>query len=175
MAMDAAPPPDAGRGGGAVEKTVMVEEESPPEPKEAGSEDGESEPLGLQDFMSYDVIEKNTRDYAHNLRADYDRMTRVDFTQTLVFASGKIVALEERANAAGNRFYSLSNSFNLNDQVSQFRISVNIFSSKGRLSTRQMTLTSALPAYNKFTLPTTLLRGDKVDIPITVVNNYDST
>jgi uncharacterized protein YfaS (alpha-2-macroglobulin family) len=32
-----------------------------------------------------------------------------------------------------------------------------------------------MPAYSKFTLPTTLLRGDKVDIPITVVNNYDSS
>ena len=25
--------------------------------------------------------------------------------------------------------------------------------------------------YQKFTLPTTLIRGDKLDIPITVVNN----
>lgn len=32
-----------------------------------------------------------------------------------------------------------------------------------------------MPAYSKFTLPTTLLRGDKVEIPITVVNNYDSS
>jgi len=31
-----------------------------------------------------------------------------------------------------------------------------------------------MPAYSKFTLPTTLLRGDKIDIPITVVNNYAS-
>jgi uncharacterized protein YfaS (alpha-2-macroglobulin family) len=62
----------------------------------------------------------------------------------------------------------------LNDQVSQFRISVNLFSSKGKLATRTISLTSSLPAYNKFTLPTTLLRGDKVDIPITVVNNFSS-
>jgi uncharacterized protein YfaS (alpha-2-macroglobulin family) len=65
--------------------------------------------------------------------------------------------------------------FNLNDQVSQFRISANLFSSKGRLSTQKKELTSSMPAYSKFTLPTTLLRGDKVDIPITVVNNYDSS
>jgi uncharacterized protein YfaS (alpha-2-macroglobulin family) len=32
-----------------------------------------------------------------------------------------------------------------------------------------------MPAYSKFTLPTTLLRGDKVDIPITVVNNYQTS
>jgi len=37
-----------------------------------------------------------------------------------------------------------------------------------------MDLTSSLPAYSKFTLPTTLLRGDKIDIPITVVNNFDA-
>jgi hypothetical protein len=41
--------------------------------------------------MSYDTIEKNTRDYAHKLRENYDRLTRVDFTQTLVFASAKVV------------------------------------------------------------------------------------
>jgi uncharacterized protein YfaS (alpha-2-macroglobulin family) len=34
------------------------------------------------------------------------------------------------------------------------------------------TLTSSMPAYSKFTLPTTLMRGDKVDIPITITNNY---
>jgi len=31
-----------------------------------------------------------------------------------------------------------------------------------------------MPAYSKFTLPTTLLRGDVIDIPVTVVNNYPS-
>jgi len=34
-----------------------------------------------------------------------------------------------------------------------------------------MNLVSALSVYNKFTLPTTLVRGDELDIPITVVNN----
>lgn len=29
-----------------------------------------------------------------------------------------------------------------------------------------------MPAYSKFTLPTTLVRGDKIDVPINVVNNH---
>jgi uncharacterized protein YfaS (alpha-2-macroglobulin family) len=87
----------------------------------------------------------------------------------LVFTSAKILEKLE-----GQNTYKLTTSFNLNDQVSQFQISANLFSSKGRLSTRKIDLTSSMPAYSKFTLPTTLLRGDKVDIPITVVNNYES-
>lgn len=31
-----------------------------------------------------------------------------------------------------------------------------------------------MPAYSKFTLPKTLVRGDKIDIPISVVNNHSS-
>jgi uncharacterized protein YfaS (alpha-2-macroglobulin family) len=29
-----------------------------------------------------------------------------------------------------------------------------------------------MPVYSKFTLPTTLVRGDKIDVPIRVVNNH---
>jgi len=63
--------------------------------------------------MSYDVIEKNSRDYAHQLRKGYDKLTRVDFTQTLVFTSAKLVSLQK-----GEPTYKLTTSFNLNDQVS---------------------------------------------------------
>jgi len=71
-------------------KLVVPEKKEEPKEKKAGG-DGEKKPLSQQDFASYDVIKKNTRDYQHKLRADYDRLTRVDFTQTLAFASGKIV------------------------------------------------------------------------------------
>lgn len=117
--------------------------------------------------MSYQVIKKNTREYAHQLRAGYDKLTRVDFTQTMLFISAKELKLQD-----GTKTYKLSTSFALNDQVSQFQISVNLFSNKGKLSTAKKNLVSSMPAYSKFTLPTTLLRGDKIDIPITVVNNY---
>lgn len=44
--------------------------------------------------MSYDVIDKNTNHYAHQNREGYDKLTRVDFTQTLLFISAKELTLE---------------------------------------------------------------------------------
>jgi hypothetical protein len=61
--------------------------------------------------MSYNVIKKNTREYSHQLRKDYDKFDRIDFTQTLLFLSAK----ELKANSSG---FKLSTRFALNDQVS---------------------------------------------------------
>jgi len=60
----------------------------------------------------------------------------------------------------------------LNDQVSTFNIQVNLFSSDGKYAFASQDLSSSMPAYTKFTLPTSLVVGDKIDIPITVVNNH---
>ena len=60
--------------------------------------------------MSYDVIDKNTREYTHQLRDGYDKLTRVDFTQTLLFISAKELTLQ-----ADGQTYKLSTSFALND------------------------------------------------------------
>jgi hypothetical protein len=69
--------------------------------------------------MSYDVIDKNTKDYAHKLREDYDKLTRVDFTQTLSFVSAQVMRVSKDA-ISNNAIYSFLHSFDLNDQVSQF-------------------------------------------------------
>ena len=61
--------------------------------------------------MSYKDINKNTREYSHKLRKDYDKFNRIDFTQTLLFLSAK----ELTVNGSGLK---LSTSFDLNDQVS---------------------------------------------------------
>jgi hypothetical protein len=63
----------------------------------------------------------------------------------------------------------------LNDQVSQFQISVNLFSSKGKQSFLKKQLTSSMAVYSKFTLPESLIRGDVFNVPITVVNNHSTT
>ena len=91
---------------------------------------------------------------------------RVDFTQTLLFESAKelVQSLEDTTR-------EVTSSFFLNDQVSSFQISVDIFSSNGRYGIAKKTLASSKNLYSQFTLPTTLVRGDKLDIPITVVNN----
>ena len=60
------------------------------EPKEAGtSTSTDTSNLANLDFMSYEAIKKNTREYSHKLRQDFDKFNRIDFTQTLLFFSAK--------------------------------------------------------------------------------------
>jgi uncharacterized protein YfaS (alpha-2-macroglobulin family) len=51
---------------------------------------------------------------------------------------------------------------------------VNLFTSGGKYGFAKRDLVSSMPAYSKFTLPTTLVRGDKINVPISVVNNHSS-
>ena len=119
---------------------------------------------GETDFMN--DIEKNTRDYFHKIRRDFDRFDRIDFTQTLLFTSAKELEYTRE------RTYTVSSGFYLNDQVSTFQIQVNLFRSDGKYGFAKRDLVSSMPAYSKFTLPISLVRGDKIDVPISVVNNH---
>ena len=121
------------------------------------------------DFMSTKEIKPNTREYAHHLRSNYDKFTRIDFTQTILFLSAKQLTKQS------DNTFTLRTSFSLNDQISQFQISVNLFSSKGKQRFLKKQLTSSMGAYTKFTLPESLIRGDVFNIPITVVNNHSTT
>lgn len=64
-------------------------------------------------------------------------------------------------------------SFYLPDQVSQFRVDVDLITSEGRMAFSQKTLTSALPLYAKFNLPQALMIGDKLQIPFTINSALD--
>ena len=61
--------------------------------------------------------------------------------------------------------------FNLNDQVSSFVVTVNVFSSKGKFAFQKKTIVSSKNTYSQFSLPTTLVKGDDIEIPITIFNN----
>jgi hypothetical protein len=50
-----------------------------PAPKETGTGSEEEDPASM-DFMSSKEIKPNTREYAHHLRAKYDKFTRIDYT-----------------------------------------------------------------------------------------------
>lgn len=76
-------------------------------------------------------------------------------------------------NKVPNTYY-YDKSFYLNDQVSQFLINVNLFSSKGKYGFATKTLTSKKLVYAKFTLPSNMLYGDLFSIPVTVYNNYQT-
>jgi hypothetical protein len=112
-------------------------------------------------------IPSNSRTYSHQLREHYDKfMTRVDFTQTILFESAQNLTSSTSGEAPKH-----STNFFLNDQISQFEISVNLFSSKGKYAIAKKVIKSSTSAYSQLTLPTTMINGDKIEIPITVTNN----
>jgi hypothetical protein len=112
-------------------------------------------------------VKPNTRSWSHKIRRDFNRFDRIDFTQTLLFNSAKELEFTK------DRTYTVRTSFALNDQVSTFRIQVNLFSSEGKYAFAYKDLVSSMPAYSKFTLPTSLVMGDKIDVPVNVVNNHN--
>jgi len=111
-------------------------------------------------------IKPNTRNWYHKIRRDFNRFDRIDFTQTLLFNSARELEFTK------DRTYTVNSRFSLNDQVSTFKITVNLFSSEGKYAFASQDLVSSMPAYSKFTLPTTMVMGDKIDVPINIVNNH---
>jgi len=112
--------------GPAPAKEANKEEKEPEKPKEAGSGDVKEKDEAVEDFMSSDIIKENSRIYQHELRRGYKKLERIDFTQTLVFISG----MEVRKKDDGS--YEFATEFALNDQVSQFQILVNLYTSSGK-------------------------------------------
>lgn len=101
---------DNARGGDAAAAEARMGglsgEDSPP--SVGGEEDGEPKRFeGDTDFM--DDIDKNTRQYFHKIRKDFDRFDRIDFTQTLLFTSAKELEYTKEKK------YTVSSGFYLND------------------------------------------------------------
>lgn len=53
-------------------------------------------------------------------------------------------------------------------------INVNVFSADGKYGTAKKTFGSSRLAYSKFSMPASLVQGDKVNVPITITNNNPS-
>jgi uncharacterized protein YfaS (alpha-2-macroglobulin family) len=62
----------------------------------------------------------------------------------------------------------------LPDQVSLFRIAANVWGSDGSMGFSHIDFSSTKAAVVDFVLPTTLVMGDKIDVPITVSNNHEN-
>ena len=106
-------------------------------------------------------IKDNSRYYSHPLRKDFDKFgERKDFTQTLLFASAVKIDRDMRPLA-----------FRLNDQISQFQVSVSMFSADGSFGFSKSKIISNKNVYASLTTPITMVRGDVVNIPISVTNN----
>ena len=75
-------------------------------------------------------IEKNTRDYTHKKRKGWDQTSRIDFTQTLKFVSARPYDSKEENTEL----------FDLNDQISSFRVLVAAYSKSGRYGFKELAL-----------------------------------
>ena len=107
--------------------------------------------LSPQDFML--SIPVNTRSYSH---LPSNLSSRSDFTSTLLFFSAS----------------SLSHfTFHLSDQVSQFQILVNVYTPSGKIGTAKKTIISSKNMYIQYTMPISMVKGDRLQVPIQIVNN----
>lgn len=173
------PPVPGGNGGDTVLMDGPVDTLAPGTTDKGGDlniEKDMSDPLGHEkltiaqqhfDFSGV-VNETDFESYAHQLRPNYNKLgTRVDFTETILFVPLK------QLKGDGNVVTFEADKFFLSDQVSQYEISVDLVSSKGRFGIWKKTFTSALPLYAKFNLPTSMVIGDKMNIPFTVYSAMD--
>jgi len=53
-------------------------------------------------------------------------------------------------------------------------ITVNVFTSKGRVAFAQKTFSTKKLAYSTFTVPKVMALGDKLTIPVTITNNKET-
>lgn len=65
-------------------------------------------------------------------------------------------------------------SFYLNDQVSTFQITVNVFTSEGKYGFIKKTLSANKLVYSQFNVPKTIVADDIINIPIKIQNNLNA-
>ncbi|MEX1017540.1 MAG: MG2 domain-containing protein [Phycisphaeraceae bacterium] len=105
------------------------------------------------------------REYAHRARPDRDPTDRRDFTETLYWHAG--VQTDDTGQATVR--------FDLSDAVTTFRVFADGFDSRGALGTASETVESVQPFYVEAALPQEVTAGDRIDLPIALVNNTDQT
>ncbi|MEX0655141.1 MAG: MG2 domain-containing protein [Phycisphaeraceae bacterium] len=122
----------------------------------------EPEPLRDRRRMARTLI---VREYAHRARPDRDPTDRRDFTETLYWHAG--VQTDDTGQATVR--------FDLSDAVTTFRVFADGFDSRGALGTASETVESVQPFYVEAALPQEVTAGDRIDLPIALVNNTDQT
>jgi len=99
------------------------------------------------------------REYAHVYRRSADGARR-DFTETLYWNPRLIAGTDGRAEIE----------FDLCDSVTTFEVSAEVHSDGGRLGSGSGKLVSRVPFYMEPKLPVELSFGDRLDLPLAVVN-----
>ncbi|MCH5375699.1 MAG: hypothetical protein JJ992_17140 [Planctomycetes bacterium] len=100
------------------------------------------------------------RIFAHQVRPDRQPGERRDFTETLFWHAGIRTSEDGQASVE----------FGLNDAVTSFRVMADAFSSTGALGSGTTKIESVEPFYVEPKLPLELTMGDRVDVPVVVVN-----
>jgi uncharacterized protein YfaS (alpha-2-macroglobulin family) len=100
------------------------------------------------------------REYAHQVRPDRKPNDRVDFAETLYWNAG----VKTDANGAATV------AFALNDSITTFRVFADAFGGDGALGAGAAAVESRQPFYAEAKLPLEVTGGDKVLLPVTVVN-----
>ena len=126
VAMAAAP-----AGGGRNKAAVMEDDMGGAYSKAPAAPSDKKEAIVLNEDVNQDFqkVKIGARDYSHTLRPGWNKLgSRIDFTQTLLFNSAqKLLPTQDGKQAYQSKF-------NLNDQVSSFVVTVNVFSSKGKFA-----------------------------------------
>jgi len=104
------------------------------------------------------------REYAHRVRPNRKPGERTDFTETLYWHAG--IKTDKKSGKA-------TVSFGLSDAVTGFRVLADAFTRKGALGSGDAVLESVQPFYAEPKLPLEVTMGDRILLPVGVVNGTD--
>lgn len=102
----------------------------------------------------------SVRVYAHDVRPDRQPGERRDFAETLFWAAGIKTDSSGTATVA----------FDLSDSVTSFRVAADAFSGTGGLGAGTATIESVEPFYLEPKLPLQVTVGDRINLPLGIVN-----
>ncbi len=115
---------------------------------------------GLADQI-IDELRFPVRQYAHrHVPKNSDDEVRDDFTETLLWQPLIITDSNGRASVR----------FDLSDSVTSFEVAVDAHSASGRIGSQTAVVTSRLPFQIEPKLPLEVTTGDRIDLPIAVIN-----
>jgi len=125
-------------------------------------------PSGVQRYTFYSGGNGNpygvVREFAHKVRENRQPNDRVDFAETLYF--GPAIQTDAKTGEA-------KISFDLSDSVTTFRVISDAFCADGSVGASNFGLQSVQPFYTEAKMPLEVTAGDKVLLPINLVNATD--
>lgn len=115
--------------------------------------------------MAEPVAFVTVREYMHKVRANRQPNDRADFAETLFWNAG--VKTDAKTGTA-------KVTFDLNDAVTSFRVFADAFAASGALGSGAAAVESVQPFYVEPKLPLEVTMGDRILLPVGVVNRTDT-